>query len=89
MESQTTPKFWKAYYKLPPQIQEAAQKAYQIWQNDPYNSSLQFKQIHSIKPIYSVRIGLEWRAVGIKEGNTIIWFWIGSHADYDKIISQL
>lgn len=89
MKSETNPKFWKAFNKLPLSIQEAAEKAYQIWQNDPYNSSLKFKQIHAVKPIYSVRIGLDWRAVGIKEGNTMIWFWIGSHSDYDKIIAQL
>lgn len=88
MKSETNPKFWKYYDKLPQSIQEAAKKAYEIWQKDPYNPSLKFKQIHSIKPIYSVRIGLNYRAVRIKEGDTVIWFWIGSHSEYDKLIAQ-
>ncbi|WP_246844333.1 hypothetical protein [Hydrocoleum sp. CS-953] len=50
---------------------------------------MQFKKIHPVQPIYSVRIGLNWRAVGIKDSNTIIWFWIGSHSDYNQLISQL
>ena len=86
MNSQTTEKFWKAFNNLPPSVQEDAKKAYQIWEVDPYNISLKFKQIHPVKPIYSVRIGLGWRAVGVKNNNTMIWFWIGSHADYDKLI---
>ncbi|NEP90717.1 MAG: hypothetical protein F6K18_30060 [Okeania sp. SIO2C2] len=89
MNSQTTSKFWKAFNQLPESIQETAKEIYQLWQKDPYNSSLQFKKIHPIKPIYSVRIGLNWRAVGIKDSNTIIWFWIGSHSDYNQLISQL
>ncbi len=89
MESQTTDRFWKAYYKLPSSVQKTAKKIHQRWQENPYDPSLKFKQIHPIKPIYSVRIGLDWRVVGIKENNTVIWFWIGSHAEYDKLISQL
>ncbi|MEC4985084.1 MAG: hypothetical protein SAJ37_06885 [Oscillatoria sp. PMC 1068.18] len=89
MESQTTAKFWKAFDKLPETIQETARETYKIWQQNPDHPSLKFKQIHPIKPIYSVRIGLNWRTVGIKEENTMIWFWIGSHSEYDRLISKL
>ncbi len=89
MNSETTSKFGKAFNKLPESIQETARETYQLWQKDPYNPNLQFKKIHPVQPIYSVRIGLNWRAVGIKDSNTIIWFWIGSHSDYNQIISQL
>ena len=44
------------------------------------------EQIHG-RPIYSVRIGLHWRAVGTREGDVMIWYWIGSHAEYDRIVS--
>jgi hypothetical protein len=44
------------------------------------------KRVHEHNPIYSVRIGLHYRALGLKEDDTIIWFWIGSHAEYDKLI---
>ena len=55
---------------------------------DPWHPSLYFKQIHGTEPIYSVRISLGWRAVGVRSGNTVIWYWIGSHADYDKLIAN-
>jgi len=50
---------------------------------------LHYKQVHRIKPVYSIRIGLGWRAVGIKAENHLIWFWVGSHGHYDKLIKQL
>ena len=89
MTSLTTEKFWKAFNKLPDTVQEQAKKAYELWQRDPYHDSLQFKRVHSKKPIYSVRIGIHWRAIGVKENDTLIWFWIGSHADYDKLIDTM
>lgn len=52
-------------------------------------TSLQFKQIHRIKPIYSVRIGIGWRAVGVKDGDEIVWYWIGSHEEYNNLIARL
>ena len=44
---------------------------------------------HSTRPIYSVRIGLGYRALGVREADEIVWFWIGSHADYDQLLSDL
>ena len=79
----------KAFEQLPENIKEAARKAYQLWKQDPYHPSLRFKQVHSTLPIYSVRIGKDWRAVGIKEEDVIIWFWIGSHSNYDNLLSQM
>jgi len=49
---------------------------------------LHFKQVHPRRPIYSVRISLEYRALGIREDDVVIWFWIGTHTDYEKIIAQ-
>jgi hypothetical protein len=48
--------------------------------------SLQFKRIHGHETLFSVRIGRGWRALGLREGDTITWFWIGSHAEYDQLI---
>jgi hypothetical protein len=56
---------------------------------DPSHPSLQFKRVHAKEPIYSVRIGLGWRAVGVRSDDTVVWFWIGSHAEYDKLLSGL
>ncbi len=55
---------------------------------DPSHPGLQFKRVHATEPLYSVRIGLGWRALGLREGDTIYWFWIGSHAQYDKLVRQ-
>jgi hypothetical protein len=78
-----------AFNDLPLHIQRKARESYRLWKEDPFNPGLQFKQIHPIKPIFSVRIGIGWRAVGVKEGETIIWYWIGSHGDYDRLIANL
>lgn len=49
-------------------------------------SGLFFKQVDTKPPLYSVRIGLHYRALGVKQDNTIVWVWIGSHAEYDKFL---
>jgi hypothetical protein len=67
-------------------VQSAALEAYGLWRQNPWHPSLQFKQIHT-RPIYSVRIGLHWRAVGTRDGDAMIWYWIGSHPEYDRIVS--
>jgi hypothetical protein len=73
---------------LPARIQAQALRAYRLWSRDPQHPSLRFKQVHPSKPIYSVRIALGWRALGIREGDTMVWFWIGSHADYDRLVKD-
>ena len=50
--------------------------------------SLRFKKVHTKLPIYSVRIDLDWRAIGILEGDVVIWFWIGPHGEYEKLLRQ-
>jgi hypothetical protein len=49
---------------------------------------LRFRNVHPVRPIYSVRVGLDYRALGLRDGNTIIWFWIGPHAEYDTLLRQ-
>jgi len=88
MKSETTLRFRKAYEHLPEQIKVSARRAYNLWKENPHHPGLQFKQIHKSQPIFSVRITLSWRALGVKEGNCIIWFWIGSHAEYDRLIAE-
>jgi len=51
---------------------------------DPFHAPLQFKEVRP--GIWSVRIGLHWRALARRNGEDLQWFWIGSHADYDAII---
>ena len=89
MTSHTTERFRAAFRDLPEHIQRRAREAYRLWQSDPWHASLQFKQVHPNRPIFSVRIGLGWRALGVRRDDVMIWFWIGSHADYDRLLSQL
>jgi hypothetical protein len=66
-----------------------ARKAYRLWRQDPTHPSLKFKKIHTREGIYSARVSLGWRVLGLLEGDTIYWFWIGSHAEYDRLLEQL
>jgi hypothetical protein len=88
MKSRTTRRFWQLFDALPQEVREQAKVAYTIWLNDPSHNSLRFKKVEDSIPLYSVRIGLSYHAVGKREGETIRWFWIGSHADYDKLLRQ-
>jgi len=87
--SVTTDRFRKAFDRLPSAVKDKARRSYLLWQTDPYHPSLNFKLVYSEKQIYSVRIGLSYRALGLKEGDTLIWFWIGSHEDYNNLINQI
>ena len=85
MISKTNPQFWKCFRQLPDTVKVQAFNAYRKWRRNSYERGLHFKQVGQASPIYSVRIGLDWRAMGIKKDNKIIWFWIGSHADYNHL----
>lgn len=87
MKSRTSKTFRDRYRRLPLEVRKQARRAYRQWLYDPYQSGLQFKRIYAARPIYSVRIGLHWRALGVLEDDTIIWSWIGSHAEYDRLLN--
>lgn len=87
MKSATLPSFWTAYKALNEEIKRRARKAYYLWKQDPFHPSLHFKCINREENIWSVRITLAYRAVGILEGDTVTWFWIGSHDDYEDFFS--
>jgi hypothetical protein len=52
------------------------------------DQSLKFKRVHPTLPLYSVRIGRGYRALGIRDADKIVWYWIGSHAEYDREVSK-
>jgi hypothetical protein len=78
----TVKEFWICYAKLPQEIQDLADKNFELLKTDPRHKSLQFKKIGEH---YSVRVGLHYRAVAILDGEEFVWFWIGSHAEYDDL----
>lgn len=89
MTSHTTKSFHNAFELLPNTIKRQAREAFKIFGQNPYHPSLHFKQVHPTKPVYSVRISKDYRAVGSRNGDEIVWFWIGSHTDYGDMLSRL
>ena len=89
MISHTTEQFRKLLAELPKKIQKQAKDAYTHFKNDPYHPGVHFKRVHSTRPIYSARISIDYRAVGIQKDNEIVWFWVGSHSDYEKLLNKL
>lgn len=72
MNSQLTSDFLACFAKLPESVKEQARKCYQMWRENPTHPSLHFKRIHGQEGLYSVRVGLGWRALGLLEDNTIL-----------------
>jgi len=86
MNSFTSRRFREMYAGLPAQVRLRARRAYLLFRRDPAHPGLNFKKVHEENNIYSARIGLGYRALGQMDGEVIVWFWIGSHADYDKLL---
>ena len=89
MNSRTTRRFRELLAALPAHVRQQARDAYQLFRQNPSHPGLRFKKIHPDPPIYSARVGIGYRAVGALHGDIVVWFWIGSHAAYDKLLEQL
>ena len=89
MISYTTDGFWKSYRRLTEAVRKQAREAYRQFEKNPHHPSLHFKRVHSSRPIYSVRVNLDYRAVGIRDGEEIVWHWIGPHDEYEKMIGRI
>jgi plasmid maintenance system killer protein len=83
--SRVRPSFWRAYELLDSRVKESARRSYRIFAEDPSHPSLRFKKLGGYQNIWSVRINEQYRAVGERLGDTVIWVWIGSHNDFDKL----
>lgn len=84
MISLTLSSFWDSYYSLSPEVRAQAKKAYELWEKSPFHPSLHFKCINKNEHIWAVRISRGYRALGVFENNTITWFWIGGHDQYER-----
>ncbi|MFZ1238329.1 MAG: hypothetical protein WAW26_22380 [Anaerolineae bacterium] len=78
------PSFWQQFARLSPDVQRRAYRAYHLWRMNPFAGSLRFKRVSEQEPIYSIRIGLSHRALGLLDGNVIYWYFIGDHDDYER-----
>ena len=89
MKSRTNAAFRKLLAGLPRNVQQQAVAAYQLFSVDPWHPSLHFKCVHPAKPIMSVRVGGDYRAIGIqREAGAILWFWIGPHEQYETLLAK-
>jgi len=87
MKSVILPSFWAAHKALDEESKRRARKAYRLWAQNPFHPSLRFKCINREESVWSIRITRGYRALGILEGDTVTWFWIGSHDDYERFLS--
>jgi hypothetical protein len=78
-----SPAFWLCYRALPASIQAFADKASALLKADPRHPSLHFKKVNTF---WSVRVGMHHRAIGVECPDGVLWFWIGTHADYDTLV---
>jgi hypothetical protein len=85
MEHFTTPRFWECYSALPIEVRELADKNYALLRTDPHHPSLHFRKIGDL---WSVRVGLHYRALAVERAEGLVWFWIGTHAEYDRLIAS-
>jgi hypothetical protein len=78
-----SPEFWQAYERLPVAVQSLADRNFDRLKQDASYPSLHFKPAGRF---WSARIGLHYRALAVKDGDDFVWFWIGSHAEYDRLL---
>jgi len=83
-----TEQFLDLYRTLPEHVREQARQAYALFLQDPHHPSLRFRRVHPTRPIFSARVGIDYRVVGIRDGSDIFWYWIGSHSEYDRLLKQ-
>jgi len=78
-----SPSFWSAYEALPPAVRRLADRNYELLNQNPTHPSLHFKKVGRY---WSVRVGIHYRALAVEVEDGLVRFWIGSHAEYDKLI---
>ena len=89
MRSYTQGSFWTAYERLPAQVKRQARDSYRFFASDPNHPSLDFKRVSQRRRVYSVRISLDYRALGVLDEGAIVWFWVGSHNEYDRLLRRI
>ena len=81
----TTTRFWKCFERLPGAVQKGAKKNFDLLKINPLHPSLHFKKVGNF---WSVRVGINHRALAVEDGQDFIWVWIGSHNEYEQMIKE-
>ena len=85
MKHFASPSFWSCRRKLSKDTQKLADKNFKLLKENPYHESLHLKKV---KHFWSVRIGIKYRALAVEAEDNLLWFWIGTHSEYDKLIKK-
>lgn len=85
MSHRAVRKFWNFFAELPPEIQKLARENFGLLKIDPHHPSLHLKRVGRY---WSARVGLSYRVLGVNGADGIVWFWIGPHEDYARIIKR-
>jgi hypothetical protein len=88
VKSVATRRFWELFQALPPEVQNLAVKNYHLWRLNPSHPSLRFRRLQGSEDRFSVRVGDHYRALGRLSREKMIWVWIGTHSDYDRLIGS-
>jgi hypothetical protein len=86
LKNRRTRSFREDFDRLPKSVQRKARDSFRRFQENPNHRGLAFKQIFADESIFSVRIGIHYRALARRRGDVLNWFWIGSHAEYDQLL---
>ena len=87
MNHTASSRFWRCYEALPADVRDLADKNFRLLKADPKHPSLHFKLLAGQR-IYSARVGLHYRTLGLPTADGVHWFWIGTHADYDRLVGS-
>jgi hypothetical protein len=82
------PRFWQYYRQLPAEVQEVADRNFELLKANPQHPSLHFKKVGKTKHLWSARVGAKYRALAIEKPEGFVWFWIGPHGEYDKLLTD-
>jgi hypothetical protein len=88
VRSVATSGFWKLFQTLPPDVQELAVKSYKLWRDNPDHPSLRFRRLKGGKDRFTIRVGDHYRALGRLTDGIVTWAWIGTHAEYDRLVQK-
>jgi len=89
MNSRTTRQIRELFARLPAHVQQQAREAYRLFRDNPNHPGLHFKKIYDDPMMFSARVGISYRAIAALDGDTLIWFWIGSHGNYDTLLAKM
>jgi hypothetical protein len=85
VKSIATRRFWELFQALPSEVQDLAVKDYHLWRRNANHPSLRFRRLRGSDERFTIRVGDHYRALGRLAGEQMIWVWIGTHSDYDRL----